>query len=120
MKNGICQEHWTDAKGDPGGGVSSGRGISILWQRGPLGRANERKEPNGAFVEDVIDAVIGRIEFFQKSRFACDENEQTLTYLREAAEALELRTRKREERGVEGTQTKTKVKVKIGSEEDDE
>lgn len=106
MKNGYFQEHWKDEDGRPAGGISSGRGFTISWQNGPLSPGNELKEPNGAFVEDVIDAVIARIEFYQESRFACEDNEQALSYLREAAETLDLRTRKREERGVEGTYEK--------------
>ena len=54
------EEHWTDSDGNPTGGVSSGRGFTISWQNGPLGRGEDRVEPNGAFVEDVIAAVIGR------------------------------------------------------------
>lgn len=65
MKQGHFEEHWCDADGNPAGGVSSGKGFVCSWQNGPLGRGNDRREPNGAFVEDVIQAVIGRIEFYQ-------------------------------------------------------
>ena len=102
MKQGHFQEHWSDEQGRPAGGVSSGRGFAISWQNGPLGRGNERREPNGAFVEDVIQAVIGRIEFYEESEFACDTNKEALAGLRQAAEALDRRTRDREARGVEG------------------
>jgi len=104
MKNSYFQEHWFDATNDnPAGGTSSGRGFTISWQNGPLGRGNERKEPNGAFVEDVLDAVIVRIEFYQHSKFNCDANALALTHLRAAAQALDNRTKEREVRGVEGT-----------------
>ena len=106
MKNGYFQEHWNDENGNPAGGTSSGRGFTISWQNGPLGRGNERKEPNGAFVEDVIDAVIARIEFYQASGFACQENKDALDSLREAATFLDRRTKAREDRGVEGTHEK--------------
>jgi len=49
-KIGHFSEHWRDDKGRPAGGVSSGRGFAISWQNGPLGRGNERRDPNGAFV----------------------------------------------------------------------
>ena len=103
MKNGHFEEHWSDANGNPAGGVSSGRGCAISWQNGPLGRGNDRKEPNGAFVEDVIQMVIGRIEFYQSSKFACGENADALIALKVAADHLDSRTKQREAREVEGT-----------------
>lgn len=102
MSELLC-DNWTDANGNPSGGVASGRGFAISWQNGPLGRGDERREPNGAFVEDVIKAVINRLEFFQNSKFACMANDIALTYLRTAHESLLLRTEEREARGVEGT-----------------
>ena len=106
MKQGIFQEHWSDDQGRPAGGVSSGRGLAISWQNGPLGRGDERREPNGAFVEDVIDAVIGRIEFYEASEFACSENQEALEHLRAVARALDRRTKEREARRVEGLHEK--------------
>ena len=103
MKNGFFQEHWNDENGNPAGGVSTGRGFTISWQNGPLGRGNERKEPNGAFVEDVLDAVIRRIEFYQEGKFACKENRAALDSLYDAANLLDRRTKAREARQVEGT-----------------
>ncbi len=78
----------------------------ISWQNGPLGRGDDRREPNGAFVEDVIQAVIGRIEFYQQSEFACIENSVALTHLRKSLQALDERTKDRETRDVEGTHEK--------------
>jgi hypothetical protein len=103
MIYGHFAEYWTDANGNPAGGVSTGRGFTISWQRGPLGRGAERREPNGAFVEDVIQAVIGCLDFYQHSPFACEENRQALSHLAAAAAALDARTREREQRGVDGT-----------------
>lgn len=106
MKNGHFKEHWSDEMGRPAGGVSSGRGFAISWQNGPLGRGNDRKEPNGAFVEDIIDAVIERIQFYQASEFNCAANADALDHLRSAAIALDSRTKEREARSVEGTHSK--------------
>ena len=58
---GFYDEHWLDENGKPAGGVSTGKGFTISWQNGPLvdtgseleSSKPERKEPNGAFVEDV-------------------------------------------------------------------
>jgi len=50
----------TDKDGNPTGGKVTGTGLLIEWQNGPLGRGADRKEPNGAFVETVIDAATPR------------------------------------------------------------
>lgn len=105
-KQGHFEEHWNDENDNPAGGVSSGKGFTISWQNGPLGRGEDRKEPNGAFVEDVLQAVIGRIKFYQNSKFSCVENARALGHLEEAARLLDDRTRERESRGVEGTHKK--------------
>ena len=103
MKQGHTFNNFSDEAGRPAGGHSFGVGFCIAWQRGPLGRGEERIPPNGAFVEDIIDAVIRRIEFYQASEFACEENERALFHLQGAADALAERTQAREARGVEGT-----------------
>lgn len=103
MQNGFFEQHWNDKDENPAGGVSNGRGFTISWQNGPLGRGEERKEPNGAFVEDIIQVAIGRLRFYQASRFACEENALALSALEGAAVELDKRTRGREERQVEGT-----------------
>jgi hypothetical protein len=102
------EEHRLDDAGNPAGGHTQGIGIDIRWQDGPLGRGADRKEPNGAFVEDVIRAAIGRLQFYQSAsgrRFACRENAIAITKLEEALMWLEKRTRDREQREVEGTHT---------------
>jgi hypothetical protein len=81
-------------------------GFAISWQNGPLGRDEDRIEPNGAFVEDVLQAVIDRISFYQASEFSCQENYDALRHLQIAAERLDDRTKNREERKVEGTHEK--------------
>lgn len=106
MKQGITEQHFSDAQGRPEGGHSFGVGFAIAWQRGPLGRGDERKPPNGAFVEDALAAVIGRIEFYQRSEFACTENREALESLKNAAAWLDVRTKAREARAVEGTHTR--------------
>ena len=99
-------EHWEDKDGNPGGGVTCGTGFTISWQNGPLGRDEERKLPNGAFVETIISAVIDRLEYYQRSKFECGANEAAIEALKAANGCLEDRTKAREERGVEGTHEK--------------
>jgi hypothetical protein len=100
---GDFSEHWLDSRGNPAGGVSTGMGYTISWQMGPLGRGEERRIPNGAFVESIIFAAIDRLQFYQRSKFHCDENEAAIMFLKDALEALETRTAAREAAGTEGT-----------------
>lgn len=60
-----------DRNNIPTSGYASGEGISISWQNGPLGRGKDRKTPNGAFVETVIDIAKNRLEFYQLTEFNC-------------------------------------------------
>jgi hypothetical protein len=104
MRQKIVQQHDLDENGNPAGGGTRGNGILIEWQNGPLTTTS----PTGAFVEGVILAAIGRLQFYQTAsnkRFACRENAIAITKLEEALMWCEERTRGREERGVEGTNT---------------
>lgn len=92
-----------DKDGMPAGGSVMGVGLAISWQNGPLGRDGDRLEPNGAFVEGVIQAAVQRIQYYQDSKFACRENALALTKLEEALHWLNHRTAAREARQVEGT-----------------
>jgi len=56
LKNYQC-ENLLDEWNNPAGGSVKGVGLDVVWQNGPLGRGENRKEPNGAFVETVIDAA---------------------------------------------------------------
>lgn len=103
MRTIITQNHTLDVNGKPAGGTTFGAGFAIGWQNGPLGRGEERISQNGAFVEDIIQAAIGRIHFYQTNGFACSENAEALVFLHRAAQALDARTKRREAAGVEGT-----------------
>lgn len=108
MRQSIKGIHNVDEKGNPAGGVSSGLGITITWQNGPLGRDGNRIEPNGAFVEGVIAAAIDRLTFYQEGaegKFKCRENALAITKLEEALHWMDHRTMARETRKVEGTHT---------------
>jgi hypothetical protein len=106
MRQTIESRHELDADGNPTGGITTGVGIEIRWQDGPLGRGADRTEPNGAFVEGVIAAALDRLAFYQTAsggRFACRENALAITKLEEALHWCDHRTRAREQREVEGT-----------------
>lgn len=108
MRIGFKADNKLDENGNPTGGYVSGTGFTITWQDGPLGRVgtDERAEPNGAFVEDVIGAAVQRIQHYQSAsggRFACEENGRALAALELALEHLDSRTKRRVEAGTEGT-----------------
>jgi len=103
MRQAITGTHFDDASGNPAGGVTTATGIEIHWQDGPLGRGADRREPNGAFVEGVIDAARDRLAYYQKSRFACQANAEAIEHLTRALVVLDQRTTDREARSVEGT-----------------
>lgn len=99
-------EHYlfkTDSNGNPTGGQSSARGITVNWQDGPLGTGENRKEPNGAFVEELIQIAVDRINFYNDSKFRCRENSLAVTKLEEALHWLNARTQRRTEKNIEGT-----------------
>ena len=105
---GHFQENWVDENGNPAGGVATGRGFTISYQNGPLGRVGteERVEPNGAFVEDVVEAVKKRMEFYQTAgdgKFACEENEESIKHLEGFLRVQRSRTARRTEAKTEGT-----------------
>ena len=103
MLDSYMHENWSDGDGNPAGGVASGTGFAISWQNGPLGSGDNRKPPNGAFVETIIDVVIKRLEFYQSSKFACEENAGALGALDAALKHLQSRTARRVAAGTEGT-----------------
>lgn len=103
MNQQLNQNHLMDDDGNPTGGYTQGKGITIDWQNGPLAVDGVRKEPNGAFVEGVIQAALDRLQFYQSSKFKCRENALAITKLEEALYWCQHRTRDREARGVEGT-----------------
>lgn len=98
--------HRVDDDGKPAGGTTTGRGISIEWQNGPLRVGGQERVPNGAFVEGVVMAALDRLRWYQGTEFACRENALAITKLEEALHWMEHRTRDRTERGVEGTHQK--------------
>jgi len=99
----IFARHDIDDDGNPAGGMTHGVGFMVSWQDGPLGRGDVRLPPNGAFVEDIIMVAIDRIESYQLSESACDDNAEANGKLLEALACLNRRTADREARKVEGT-----------------
>jgi len=103
MTTNVAQERrpttnsfWVDANGNPTGGISTGQGFTIAWQNGV-------QERNGAFLEEVLGACKARFEFFQESKFACEENADAIAGIQAALDAMGRRFAKRAAAGIEGT-----------------
>lgn len=58
---------------------------------------------NGVTAEDLLKVVEEVFVCYQESKFACEENEQVLTHVRAAREAILSRLSRRAEQGTEGT-----------------
>lgn len=74
---------------------------SLSFQNGPIAVV----DINGCNNEDLLVILIDRLKGFQSGPYACKENDLALLDLEHCLEMLNTRTRKREERGVEGTHT---------------
>lgn len=107
----VQSEFRTDGAGHPTGGFTSMwvdgnseseglAAIQIHWQDGIIGP----KGQNGAFIEDVIEAALQRLRWFNsRPESRCRENSLAITKLEEAMQWLDWRTRQRVIGGVENT-----------------
>ena len=96
----IVGHNWTK-DGNPTGGYAQGTGLKINWQDGPIDR-DAGDKPNGTFVEDILEVCKRRLEFYEESRFSCEENASALLSIKHAIAALLLRRKDRAARGVLG------------------
>ena len=103
MRPGITLErHWLDLEGNPDGGIVSGEGFTISWQRGPQVKGGIRNNENGATIEAVVAAVQGRLAFLEETKFACAEYTQALQDLNRVMHRLYKRTNRRSDALVNG------------------
>lgn len=70
----------------------------VKFQNGPI----KENGVNGIANEDAILMVIDRLNAFQKTKYACEENAQAIDYLEKTLIVLRRRTDARIKRGVEG------------------
>lgn len=71
----------------------------VHFQEGPIKEVGI----NGISNEDAILMVITRLESFQQTEYACKENEEAISHLMQAINALRARTNRRKDAGTEGT-----------------
>jgi hypothetical protein len=74
----------------------------VLFQNGPI----KEFGVNGVTQEALLAIVIDRLRSFQAGPFRCAENQSALDDCQNALQALQLRTKARIARGVEGTHQK--------------
>lgn len=80
--------------------VETGDVLALVdFQEGPIKEVGI----NGIHNEDLILMVLTRLNSFQQTAFACNENEMAIKKLEEALMWLRKRTQDREIRNVEGT-----------------
>lgn len=111
--NPIEAKNEVNSQGNPTGGSVSGIGLMIEWQEGPIVTSMAATDtaasiPNGAFVEDVIEAALQRLNFYQgasEGKFRCRENALAITHLEQALMWLDRRHDERQARGVQGSHT---------------
>lgn len=92
-------QHWADDTGHHLGGVSSGLGFTISWQRGASAAGR-----NGALPVEVLRSVHDRLTYCQQGESECLENRIALTAIAHAIAALDAR---RDRRNAEASQPPT-------------
>ena len=79
---------------------SGAKGVwDIQFQNGPIAESGV----NGITQEVLLAIVADRLRSFQAGPYACAANAASLVHIEEAQHMLQLRTKVRMERGVEGT-----------------
>jgi len=79
---------------------TTGRNLGFFrFQEGAIKEAGV----NGLHIEDLLAIARSRLQDFQSSKFACDENARALAGIEAAIAALEERTTRRTREGTEGT-----------------
>lgn len=99
-------KNWYDADENHQGGVSTGIGYTISWQRGTLNVEGR----NGAFLIEVLESCKHQIDSFNTGKFACKENNSASVHLFDCIEALKERSNRRKSQGTLGTHTPEETK----------
>ena len=98
---GNANHHYQILSADEGPGTPRAMFCEVNFQNGPIKEAGV----NGVHNEDLLAIVLDRLVGFQSGRYNCSENSKAIVAIREAMCCLNDRTKERERRGVEGTNT---------------
>jgi hypothetical protein len=102
-EGGAYHEYYiSNAKDIDSDNVVAGEYGHVKFQKGPVAENGV----NGCFMEDLLAIVKDRLECFQSGDFACVENEMALNDVNQALAHLNMRTKDRYDRGVEGKSIK--------------
>ena len=91
-------KNWNTPDGIHDGGVSTGIGFTIAWQRGAVVGGSR----NGAFSIEVLEACLDQLRFHQSGKFACAENADAIAHIEAALTALNQRLERRHSEGILG------------------
>ena len=97
--------HYLNDEGFPTGGYATATGMLVVFQDCPnKKRAKQCYVKSGAFVEDLLVAAKGRLEFFQTSdKVKCEENRAAIIAIEAALAVLGARRNRRIAEGKYGT-----------------
>jgi hypothetical protein len=88
MRGNLTEDWYLNANwkegGIPVGGVSTGIGFTISWQRGEL----DRNARNGAYLEDVLQSCLTRLQFLSQSDSYYRESKRAEEHLKMAIALL--------------------------------
>lgn len=84
------------------GYLGGSKSATVLFQNGPI----KEFGVNGMTQEALLAIVIDRLRSFQAGPFSCSDNQIALEHCQDALSRLQLRTKARMARGVEGTHQK--------------
>jgi hypothetical protein len=102
MLNKPINKTWVNDEGFPDGGVSTGIGFTIAWQRGRVDKDWEDSR-NGAFLIEVLEACKHQLDGYQNKAWACQENTEALAHLNLCIYSLKSSCSRREAQGILGT-----------------
>lgn len=105
-KGGACHAYAISGLGEDANPFFAGKGDLrwqdeklIVFQNGPIAEVGV----NGITHEALLAILIDRMRAFQAGPYACEEDGYALTHLLDAQASMHRRTKRRMERGVEGT-----------------
>jgi hypothetical protein len=96
--------NFVDGNGNPDGGYLEGTGLHIRWHRGSI--KNDGVPWNGCFLITLLTAAKQQLEYYQSTKWYCDDNQQALDKISDAINILSNRQIERFKRGVRGKHEK--------------